>query len=133
MFQYEICIINNGMKTNTHKSDSLNTYDITQMEVNVIWRRLRESAKKRGIPFDLTPMDITDIGFPLCCPVLNEPIYFNKGKPRWNSISYDRIDSNLGYTRDNLVVVSFKVNRIKSDYTLDEIQKVLDYYKSTEF
>jgi hypothetical protein len=121
------------MKTNTHKSDSLNTYDITQMEVNVIWRRLRESAKKRGIPFDLTPMDITDIGFPLCCRVLNEPIYFNKGKPRWNSISYDRIDSNLGYTRDNLVVVSFKVNRIKSDYTLDEIQKVLDYYKSTEF
>ena len=108
------------------------TYDITSMDVSHIWRRLRDSAKKRNIPFDLSLTDITDIGFPLSCPVLNVPIYFNRGKPQWDSISYDRIDSALGYTRDNLVVVSFKANRIKSDYTIADMEKVLNYYKMLE-
>ena len=107
----------------------MNTYDITTKEITQLWRNLRESAKKRGIPFDLTPNDIDDIGIPLTCPIFGFPIYFHRGKVQDDSISFERIDSTKGYCRDNLVIISYRANKLKSDATFDELEKIVEYYR----
>ena len=45
------------------------------------------------------------------------------------SPSFDRIDPKKGYTKNNIVIVSTRANRIKSDATVDEIRKVADFYE----
>jgi hypothetical protein len=38
-----------------------------------------------------------------------------------NSPSVDRIDSTMGYTKDNLQIISKRANQFKSDATIDEL------------
>ncbi len=45
------------------------------------------------------------------------------------SPSFDRIDPKKGYTKNNIVIVSNRANRIKSDATVNEIRKVADFYE----
>ena len=50
----------------------------------------------------------------------------NKGKfAGWT----DRIDPKKGYVKGNIIVVSMRANRIKTDATVDEIRKVADFYE----
>jgi len=43
--------------------------------------------------------------------------------------SIDRIDPRKGYVKDNIIVVSMRTNRIKTDATVDEIRRVADFYE----
>ena len=107
----------------------MNTYNITQKDIKQLCSQLKASAKSRNIQFDLTPTDIDEIGIPISCPVLNIPIYFHKGSPKHDSISFDRIDSSLGYTKDNIVIISYRANQLKSNATLEEMEKLVTFYK----
>ena len=101
---------------------------IKPLEHKEIIKRLKQSAKKRGIPFDLTTADLDYIGFPLTCPVLNIPLKWNRGEPKEDSYSFDRIDSSLGYTRDNIQILSFKANRAKNNLTIEEMKLFCLYF-----
>lgn len=107
----------------------MNTYHITDKDTTQLWRHLRDSAKERGIPFDLTPSDIDDIGIPLTCPILGINIYFHKNHVKPDSISFDRIDSSKGYYRDNIVIISHRANSLKSNATLEEMEALVNFYK----
>jgi hypothetical protein len=109
-------------------SDILSTYDITKKEIKLLLNSLKASAKKRGIQFNLTTSDIDYIGIPISCPVLGIPIFFHKGKVKDDSISFDRIDSSKGYERDNVIIVSYRVNKIKSDASLQELNNIVNFY-----
>lgn len=106
----------------------METYDLHKKELKSILSSLRASAKKRGIHFDLTTSDLDEIGIPITCPVLRIPIYFNRDKACDNSISVDRIDSTKGYTKDNIIIVSQRVNYLKSNASLEEMQKIVMFY-----
>lgn len=97
-------------------------------EIKVIHSRLKSSAKKRNIEFDLTITDLYQIDFPITCPILGIPLVWNRGEPKDNSVSFDRIDSSLGYTFDNLQVISVKANRAKNNLTTEELKKFSLYY-----
>lgn len=101
----------------------------TRLETKELYNRLKSSAKSRGIPFSLTLMDLNNLTFPITCPVLGIPIKFNRGKAEDNSISIDRIDSSKGYEIDNIIVVSLKANKLKSNATKEEMQKLSEFYK----
>ncbi len=73
--------------------------------------------------------DLYDLTIPITCPVLDIPLREEKGRQSDNSISIDRIDSSKGYTPDNIVVVSWKANRLKSNATLDEMKKLVEFYE----
>lgn len=62
-----------------------------------------------------------DLSFPVTCPVLGIPLKFNRGKPEDDSYSIDRINSSIGYTIDNIEVISYRANRLKSDASNNEI------------
>jgi hypothetical protein len=82
-------------------------------------------AARLGVGFDLT---IDDIAMPTHCPIFGTPLAFSNS---WNHVpSIDRVDCTKGYTRDNVVIVSMRANRIKSDATLDELKRLVAFYEA---
>mgnify|MGYP006166398807 FL=1 len=55
------------------------------------------------------------------CRTCKENLNYKKF-PKVNSLK-------KGYVKDNIIVVSMRANRIKSDATVDEIRKVADFYE----
>lgn len=91
----------------------------------------RNRAKKNNIYFDLKPSDIV---IPDVCPVLGIPIG-NRSTGRQgckdDSATIDRFDNNKGYVKDNVFVISWKANNIKSNGTYEEIMKVAEWVRKT--
>lgn len=98
-------------------------------EIRTIYNRLKTSAKKRNISFELTLVDLNNLSFPITCPILGIPLKFNRGNQEDNSYSIDRIDSTKGYTADNIIVISWKANRLKNNATDQELQQLAEFYK----
>ena len=64
------------------------------------------------------------------CPVLGNKFEmdYKNGKSKNLSPSLDRIIPKKGYVYGNLVIVSDIVNRLKSDETLEDMEKILKFY-----
>ncbi len=103
---------------------------IYKKELKQLWTHLKGSASKRGIEFTLTVTDLYNLTFPISCPIFGMPLYFNRGAVSDDSYSIDRIDSSKGYHIDNIIVISQKANRIKTNATLEEMEKIVNFYKS---
>lgn len=97
-------------------------------EIRTIYNRLKSSAKKRKISFDLTITELNDLTFPITCPVLGIPLKFNRGQLQDDSYSIDRIDSSKGYTIDNIEVISWRANRLKNNATTEELEKLSKHF-----
>jgi hypothetical protein len=87
----------------------------------------RSRARKKGIEFNLS---VDDFEIPSHCPVFGFELVKNDGHVSYNSACLDRIDVTQGYIKGNVIVVSDKANRIKSDATIAEIEAVLEFYKA---
>lgn len=96
-------------------------------DIKTLYNRIKNSAQRRNIEFTLTLSDLYDLSFPITCPVLGIPMQFNRGRPQDDSYSIDRLDSSIGYTIDNIRVISYRANRLKSDATQTEITKLANY------
>lgn len=93
---------------------------------NELFKSAKERAKKKGLEFNLEESDIV---VPEYCPVLGIKLERGDGKVQKNSPTLDRIDSNKGYVKGNVIVVSQRANTIKTNATVDEIFKVYQFYK----
>lgn len=92
--------------------------------------RTKARAKRLGIEHTIT---IQDIVIPEYCPVLGIKLEVGRKKKRGpldNSPSLDRIDNTKGYIPGNIIVVSFRTNRLKGDASINEMQKIIDFYKN---
>lgn len=92
-----------------------------------VWTNLKTKAKKLGIPFDIEPEDIRAPEF---CPVLG--IKLGRGREHQQlgtSPSVDRLEPSKGYVKGNVIVVSYRVNRIKNDATVGELVAVARFYE----
>lgn len=96
-------------------------------EIRTIYNRLKASAKQRNIEFSLTLPELNDLSFPITCPILGIPLKFNRGAPQDDSYSIDRKDSSKGYHVDNIEVISFKANKLKSNATAEELKRISDH------
>ena len=92
-----------------------------------MWHNAKRRALESGKEFDL---DIEDIVIPTHCPVLGIELIGGVKKPIDTSPSLDRIDSSRGYTKDNVCVVSFRLNRMKNCFSIQEMEATLDYMKN---
>lgn len=85
-------------------------------------------AKKQGIYFNLKSYkDLPKV--PKLCPVFNEPLIVGSGVATDFSPSLDRIDNNRGYIKRNIQIISRKANQMKSNATLEDIEKLYNYMK----
>lgn len=91
-------------------------WDSTHRE-KVLWTSARRRAAKAGLPFDI---EVSDIVIPEICPMLGGPI---------TTPSLDRIVNHLGYVKGNVCVVEKNNNRLKSNATVEQLEKIIDYIK----
>jgi hypothetical protein len=69
------------------------------------------------------------IDYPLTCPILNIPMKFNKGKVEDDSYSVDRIDNSLGYSLENIQIISYKANILKNKASLEDLKMLSNFFK----
>ena len=81
-------------------------------------------ARDKELEFTITKEDIV---IPEICPALNMKLDTMGDKDYVPSL--DRINNKRGYTPDNIVVVSFRANRLKSDATLVEMTWMAEFYR----
>lgn len=81
----------------------------------------RKRARKKSLEFSI---DLADVQIPEACPILGIPIIRNTGgrNASPNSPTLDRIDPSKGYIRNNVWVISWRANKLKSDATLKELE-----------
>jgi hypothetical protein len=91
--------------------------------LKIILREAKKRAVARGIEFNLRPEDIV---IPEVCPVLGISLKVGGGRNPGNP-SLDRFDNSLGYTKDNVRVISLRANMLKTNATVDELKRVLAY------
>lgn len=102
----------------------------TKMPWKIMCSSAKARAKKQGLDFDLTQEYIQSI-WPVDnkCPVFRFDLTkSNLGESRDQSPSLDRIIPLKGYVKGNVTIVSLKANRMKNNGSLDDLQKVIDYY-----
>jgi hypothetical protein len=90
-------------------------------------KRTEHRAMEKNLPFDLS---VSDIVIPEFCPILNVKLEIARGgENRDNSPSIDKIDPKAGYVKGNIQIISMKANRIKTNATVSDIERVLEYLK----
>jgi hypothetical protein len=88
----------------------------------------KQRAVKQGVSMTLC---VKNLAIPEFCPVLGIKMEFGigKGTRSPSSPSLDRLDPRGGYTPENVRVISWKANRLKSDATLAELEAIVAYMK----
>lgn len=94
------------------------------------WLSVKVRAKRKGLPHALSWEDWTNLDIPASCPVLGIPLTFTMTKD--NQPSVDRIDNSEGYTKDNIRIISHRANRLKSDASVEEVERILNYMKGNQ-
>jgi hypothetical protein len=89
-----------------------------------LYHHAKQRAKEKNLEFNIKKEDIT---IPLFCPVFGTPISFDKKE---NHPTLDRIDNNKGYTKENIMVISFKANRLKNNGSIEDFKKIICYIES---
>ena len=87
---------------------------------NRLLNAAKARARKHNIEFTIT---LEDIIVPQHCPLLGIELKVAEGKTasKSNSPSLDRFDSNKGYVKGNVWVISQKANTMKSNASLEEL------------
>lgn len=94
--------------------------------VKMLLYRIKRKCDRLGWEFDLAEADIK---IPKRCPVLGIPLEVSVGKGRSdNTPSIDRVDNKRGYVKDNVEIISWRANRLKSDATPQELRRLAKYY-----
>ena len=89
-------------------------------------KKAQVRAKNKNIPIDIT---VDDIIIPECCPILGIKLFSGINIACDNSPTIDRIKPELGYVKGNIQVLSYRANMLKSNATIEELEKVLEHLK----
>jgi hypothetical protein len=88
-------------------------------QVMRLWSCAKQRARKQGLPFTIRQEDII---IPAECAYLSVPLTNISGSGRVpTNASIDRIDSNKGYTKENIQVISDLANRMKQNATAEQL------------
>lgn len=85
-------------------------------------RRAKKRAVDIGKDFNLELEDILPL--PEVCPVFGVPLRTTTMSQDPWTYSLDRVNNDLGYVKGNVVVMSYKANRLKNDGTAKEHEQV---------
>jgi hypothetical protein len=92
----------------------------------LMWSASRATAKRNGLPHNL---ELSDIIIPKFCPVLGIELKVNKGRPKFDSPSLDKLVPSLGYVKGNVSVMSYRANWLKQNSSIEEITKLAEWMK----
>lgn len=98
--------------------------ELTRQKNLLRWARGR--AELNGVSFSLT---VDDIEIPEFCPVLGIPLFHGDGVSCDNSPTVDRIVPEVGYVPGNIIIISNRANRVKSNASWLELRKLVEFYE----
>ena len=114
--------LSNGEK---YKKTGKDRYNSPLFYPQIIIERCKLRAKNQGRTFTITRENIV---IPEICPVLKIPLERSyDGKAKSNSPSVDCIIPELGYVPENIQIISYKANAMKSNASKDELIKFADW------
>jgi len=95
------------------------------------FRQRRNSAIKNGIPFTI---EYEELAQPEFCPVLGIKLNYGWGGTAGHlrdpaKATIDKVIPELGYVPGNVFIISWRANKLKSNMTLDELEKIVKYMK----
>jgi hypothetical protein len=109
-------------------------------KINMIKKMLRgakERSVQNNLEFDLDIDFLVKLSKVENCPVFGirleweyDPDKKDIHKNKDNRPSLDRINSQRGYTKDNVKIISWRANKLKNESTLKELQEIIDYMRS---
>lgn len=124
------------------KNNMVNRYRIkkTTEPWHISYCAARQRAKEKNIEFNIDVDYIKSIWTDVC-PILNIPLksaIFESGlsrkeckaRPMDNSPTIDRIDPSKGYIKGNVCIISYRANMIKNCGTLEEHEKIVNFFKT---
>lgn len=82
-------------------------------------------ARKKNILFSIEAIDVK---IPDICPALGTPLIVGSASIE-TSPTLDRLDPIKGYVPENVRVISKRANMIKSDASVEELRKVVEWLK----
>lgn len=85
----------------------------------------RARARERGIECNIKIIDIWPINE--YCPILGLRFEWDNKRAEDNSPSLDRVDNDKGYVSGNVMMISYRANRLKSNGTVDEFKKIIKF------
>lgn len=96
-------------------------------EMRAKFRAKKANAKRAGVEFTL---DFCDLDFPTRCPILDIELNYFAEERAENSVSFDRVDAEQGYVKGNVVIISWRANRIKNNGTAKEHRQIAEFIDS---
>lgn len=91
----------------------------------------RQSARRKGYEFTLSEEHVV---IPENCPVFGFPLIatVGTGARSDHTPTIDRIDNSRGYVPGNIVVVSWRANRLKNDAPATDLRLLADFYEGLQ-
>lgn len=91
------------------------------------WRTAKSRAEHANIVFDITEQDVAKLwnrqqGI---CYYTNGSMVLRRDNNR-NSVSIDRLDPNIGYVLNNIVLCCSSINIMKNDLSVDEFYAIVE-------
>jgi hypothetical protein len=101
--------------------------------LNEMLRSAKRRASDNCLPFDLTIEYMETIAMDHC-PITGELLdwelqFSEEGKRNPTAPSLDKIIPSLGYTQGNVAIIGHRMNALKSDMTLEELNQLVDYVR----
>lgn len=93
----------------------------------LLYKNIKSRCKRTGREFSI---ELEDIIIPEKCPVFGFELKREDKRTWMYAPSVDRIDSSKGYIKGNVTVVSRRANILKRDATVEELELLLNYYKT---
>ena len=101
-----------------------------EYRIKMLLSASKARARNKGREHSITIEDIYELWPPdNKCPVFGIELEWNSTGFRDTSPSIDRIDSLKGYTKENIQIISWKANRLKSSATIEDLELLLSYMK----
>jgi hypothetical protein len=89
--------------------------------------RKRQNVRQTGHEWNL---NLEDVQWNSHCPILGIELDYFAESTQENSPSFDRTDASKGYVRGNVIIVSWRANRIKNNGTAEEHRRIAEYLDS---
>lgn len=114
-----------------HYHTDRDNYRALENTMSVQFRQRKNQALKKGIPFTV---DLSDIEQPEFCPILGIKLNYGWGGKSGHlrdpaKATIDKVIPALGYVPGNVFIISWRANKLKSDMTFEELEKIMNYIK----
>jgi hypothetical protein len=109
-------------KAGTFKLEDMNDMKFVSAKHKFVTKK--NAALQAGLLFTL---EFGDLVWPDVCPVLGIPLDYTASGRSENSVSFDQIDPGKGYVPGNVMVMSWRANRIKNDGSAEEHRRIAEF------